>query len=179
MENEKHAAQSWYALKVFHNRLAAISGLLEQEGVETFVPKMKTTVVDRGGHKVSQEKPLVNSLMFIHTAKEDAERIDSAYAGKAMVYKRLGGMREVAPIPDSEMHVFRLVTDNMVSAVDYLGSDTERYMVGERVRVTDGPLKGSEGHICRIKGNRRLVVSIAGVCAVATSYIPQCFLQKI
>ena len=179
MESEKHAAQNWYALKVFHNRLAAISGLLAQEGVETFVPKVRSAVVDRDGHKAVQEKPLVNSLMFIHTSKENAERIDSAYAGKAAVYKRLGGAREVAAISDAEMRIFRLVTDNMVSAVDYLGADTERYMVGERVRVTDGPLKGSEGVICRIKGNRRLVVSIAGVCAVATSYIPQCFLQKI
>ena len=31
----------------------------------------------------------------------------------------------------------------------------------------------------RIKGNRRLIVAIQGVCAVATAYIPQCFLRKI
>ena len=40
-------------------------------------------------------------------------------------------------------------------------------------------ISGAEGHICRIRGNRRLVVSINGICAVATSYVPACFLQKL
>jgi len=47
------------------------------------------------------------------------------------------------------------------------------------VRVIDGKFKGAEGYICRIKKNSRLVVAIQGVCAVATSYIPQSFIQKI
>ena len=34
-------------------------------------------------------------------------------------------------------------------------------------------------NIKRIKGKRRLIVSITGICAVATSFIPNCFLQKI
>ena len=45
--------------------------------------------------------------------------------------------------------------------------------------VIDGKFKGAEGYICRIKKNSRLVVAIQGVCAVATSYIPQSFIQKI
>ena len=36
-----------------------------------------------------------------------------------------------------------------------------------------------EGYIKRIKGNHRLIVAIEGVIAVATSYIPNCFLEKI
>ena len=44
---------------------------------------------------------------------------------------------------------------------------------------SQGKFKGAEGYICRIKKNSRLVVAIQGVCAVATSYIPQSFIQKI
>lgn len=43
------------------------------------------------------------------------------------------------------------------------------------MRVTEGPFKGAEGYIKRIKGNRRLIVSIEGVVAVATTYIPGVF----
>ena len=50
---------------------------------------------------------------------------------------------------------------------------------GDRVRVTEGVFKGAEGYIRRVKGNRRLIVSIEGVVAVATTYIPGCFLEKI
>ena len=45
------------------------------------------------------------------------------------------------------------------------------------MRVTDGVFKGAEGYVKRIKKDRRLVVSIRGVVAVATSYIPPQFLE--
>jgi ribosomal protein L24 len=51
--------------------------------------------------------------------------------------------------------------------------------MGDRVVVTDGPFKGAEGHIRRIKKDRRLVVAIAGVVAVATTYIHPSMLKKI
>jgi transcription antitermination factor NusG len=47
------------------------------------------------------------------------------------------------------------------------------------VRVTEGPLKGAEGYIRRIRKDRRLLVSIEGVVAVATSYIPMSQLMKV
>ena len=48
---------------------------------------------------------------------------------------------------------------------------------GETVKVTDGPFKGAEGHIVRIKKDRRLVVTIRGVAAVATTFIHPQFLE--
>ena len=77
------------------------------------------------------------------------------------------------------MNIFILVTSSGEKGLEYLGDDRTEFYVGEPVRVIDGPFKGAEGYIRRIKGNRRLVVTIQGICAVATSYIPQCFLQKI
>ena len=47
------------------------------------------------------------------------------------------------------------------------------------MRVTDGPFRGAEGSIQRIHGDRRLLVSIRGICAVATTYIPKAFLEEI
>jgi len=53
------------------------------------------------------------------------------------------------------------------------------YHVGEKVRVINGHFKGLEGYIKRIKKDRRLIVTIEGVVAVATEYIPRDFLEKI
>ena len=50
---------------------------------------------------------------------------------------------------------------------------------GQRVRVIDGPYKGCTGFIKRVKGDRRLLVSVEGLALVATSYIPSAFLEKI
>ncbi len=98
-------------------------------------------------------------------------------SGKAMFYPSPDGAP--ARIPPSEMAIFRLVTSSGESGLEYLSDNQGRYTVGQRVRVLQGPFKGAEGHICRIRGNRRLVVSINGICAVATSYVPACFLQKL
>ena len=47
------------------------------------------------------------------------------------------------------------------------------------MRVVDGPYKGCVGYIKRIKGDRRLLVSVEGLALVATSYIPSVFLEKL
>ena len=44
--------------------------------------------------------------------------------------------------------------------------------IGCRVRVTDGPFKDTEGHIVKIKKDKRVLVSIPGVAMVATAFIP-------
>ena len=71
----------------------------------------------------------------------------------------------------------------MVSAgrdgLELLGDDRPEYHEGDRVVVTDGPFKGAEGHIKRIKRDRRLVVTIRGVVAVATTYIHPSLLRKV
>jgi transcription antitermination factor NusG len=53
------------------------------------------------------------------------------------------------------------------------------FVPGDEVRVTGGPFKGAEGYIKRIRGNRRLVVALEGIIAVATTYIPGRFLEKM
>ena len=50
---------------------------------------------------------------------------------------------------------------------------------GDRVRVTEGVFKGAEGYITRVHGTKRFVVVIEGIAAVATSYIPGKFLEKL
>ena len=87
--------------------------------------------------------------------------------------------RKPAVISDLEMNVFMLVTSTGDPGLEYLGEEPSDLRSGDRVRVTEGPFKGAEGYIKRIKGNRRLIVSIEGVVAVATTYIPGCFLEKI
>jgi len=76
--------------------------------------------------------------------------------------------------------VFMLVTNSGESGLEFFSSeDITRFKQGEKVRVVEGPLKGAEGYIKRIRRNRRLLVSIEGIVAVATSYIPPQFLEKV
>ncbi|MDE6327738.1 MAG: UpxY family transcription antiterminator [Duncaniella sp.] len=169
----------WYAMKVFFNRVFDIRDLLTNRGVTTYLP-LTERLVKRGGTVSRVETPLISSLLFFHTTPSVAVSLAPEIEGRAMIYTRRNGLqRTPVAIPDKEMDIFMLVTSGGKEGVEYLGDDSPRYHLGDRVRVTDGPFTGSEGHIARIKNNNRLVVTVKGLCAVATSYIPRAFLEKI
>ncbi len=168
----------WYALKVFFNKVFDVEDVLKERNVECFVP-CENVSVERNGVSKLVRKPIVTSLLFFRSTEHRAVELQNELNGRVLLYSRLKDLRRVPVIiPEREMSVFMLVCSAGESGLEYLGDHVE-FKAGEHVRVIDGAFKGAEGYIVRIKRNRRLIVSIKGICAVATSYIPQCFLQKI
>ena len=177
--NQTCTESRWYALKVFYNKVFDLRDTLAARVEESYIP-VTTSTVERGGVKKQVERPLISSLMFIRTTPEAASSLRPLIEGKAMLYTSMTpqGRRPVA-IPDREMNIFMLVTSRGEWGVEYIGDDMPHYHSGDRVRVIEGPFKGSEGHIVRIKGDHRLVVTVNGLCAVATRYMPRPFLQQL
>ena len=103
---------------------------------------------------------IISSLVFFRATNEYVGVFEQDFFSRIWVY-RDPLTRNPSPIPD------------------HLGDDKPEYHCGDLVRVTDGPFKGTEGHIIRIKKDRRLVVSIKGIAAVATTYIHPQFLETI
>ena len=98
--------------------------------------------------------------------------------GKGFIYKTADRKTE-AVIPDKQMAMFRMVCSSGADGLEFFSDeDMSRYKTGDKVRVLEGPLKGAEGYIKRIRKDRRLLVSIEGFIAVATSFIPPQFLAK-
>lgn len=166
-------------MKVFFNKGLQVRADLEEAGAECYMP-MHTVIEDRGGRRHKIVRPLVSSLLFFRCAPDRVPAMAAAAGSRAMLYTRTDSTRrEPAPIPDREMQIFRIVTSGEAENLEFFDDTPDRFRTGRPVRVTAGPFAGAEGHIVRIRGDRRLVVSIRGVCAVATTYIPQCFLETI
>ena len=155
----------WFALKVFYNKVFEIEESLKKDDIDCYFPCEDAVVMRNGVRKIIR-KPIISSILFFHSTTLRAMEIQRQFTDKVI-------------IPDREMNIFMLVTSSGEKGMEYLGADSTKFCRGERVRVIDGKFKGAEGYICRIKKNSRLVVAIQGVCAVATSYIPQSFIQKI
>lgn len=151
----------WYALKVYYNRVQPLIADCHNEGIEFFAP------VD-----------VIKSLLFLHCTEGEMARFVVNHRSQAWVYYNTE-RTQAAVIPDREMEVFRFVVTAGRDGLKLLGDDRPEYHEGDRVVVTGGPFKGAEGHIKRIKRDRRLVVSIRGVVAVATTYIHPSLLQKV
>ena len=150
----------WYAIKVYYNRMKQLREQLAVDGIRFFIPSM------------------VSSLLFVQASNDYLMQFEEGYRGRLWVYRDLLTGKPSA-IPEREMEVFIFVCTAGQQGLSYLGEDKPEYHKGDRVRVTDGVFKGAEGYVKRIKKDRRLVVSIRGVVAVGTSYIPPQFLEII
>ena len=154
---EKH----WYALKVFYNKVQPLIADCKEAGMEFFAPV-----------------EVVRSLLFVRCSEEDVWAFLANHQQGIYLY-RMAASKKPAVIRDREMEVFRFVVTAGKQGLTVLGDDRPEYHMGDRVVVTDGPFKGAEGHIKRIKKDRRLVVTIAGIVAVATTYIHPSMLKKV
>lgn len=150
----------WYAVKVHYNRTEVICRKLLLEGVRYYVPEV------------------IGSLVFIYSTEDYMKQFEQSNFERIWIYRDPLSHKPAA-IPEAEMEVFMFVCSAGKQGLSYLGEDKPEYHQGDRVRVTDGPFKGAEGHIKRIKKDRRLVVSIRGVAAVATTYIHPHFLEIV
>lgn len=166
--------RSWYALRVFHNRAAAVASSVEKSGWECYLP-MKTVERTTRGGRTTVKQPIIPSLLFVRSEKAYVEHIRKHPTGSVSVYC-LPGTKDPAAISDEEMRMFIFVTtvgSRNLEAVD------PALAQGDRVRITGGVFRGAEGYIARIRNAKRLIVAIEGVAAVATSYIPKDFIEKI
>jgi transcription antitermination factor NusG len=193
--------RNWYALKVFYNKVFEIEALLGDMDLETYIPvrqvqlkgedhmraaRRLATPDDRrrdnqfvkAGPAIFKRVPVVTSLLFVHAPKERLPEVAACVDGKGFIYKTADRKTE-AVIPDKQMAMFRMVCSSGADGLEFFSDeDMTRYKTGDKVRVLEGPLKGAEGYIKRIRKDRRLLVSIEGFIAVATSFIPPQFLAK-
>ena len=198
--------QNWYAIKVFFNKVFEMEALLEGvKDTETFLPVDKVQLKGKehllarkriaekkdGGRYIQegpviyQRVPMVTSLIFVHTPAEMLPEIENRLIDENLIDKRgfiyrSADKKTYAVIPERQMTSFRLVVSQGSEGLGFFSADDiTRFKEGKRVRVKEGPLKGTEGYIKRIRRDRRLVVGIDGVVAVATSFIPPEMLEIV
>ena len=194
--------RNWYALKVFYGKVFEIEALLMDMDLETYIPVRKdllkgedhmramrrlTTPDDRRhdnqfiqvGPLIYKRVPVVSSLLFVRAPKDRLKEVEDCVKEKGFVY-RTADRKTEAVIPDKQMAMFQLVCSSGAEGLEFFADeDMTRYKAGDKVRVLEGPLKGTEGYIKRIRKDRRLLVAIEGFIAVATSFIPPQFLEKV
>ena len=175
--NDKH----WFAMRVFRNKVVECKDLLERlDAIEIYAPTEVVKIHRPGKPMRTKEVPVVPSLLFFRSTIMQTSMVEETLGNLANLYTRKRE-NEVIPfaISDKEMAMFIMVSSSDQEGLEYFMDDElDKYKKGERVRVIDGRFKGLEGEIKRIKHNHRLVVTVKGICAVATSYIPRCFLEK-
>ena len=193
---------NWYALKVFYGKVFELEALLGDMDLETYIPVRKVLLKDedhlralrrlstpddsrrdnqfiKAGPLIFKRVPVVSSLLFVRAPMDRIGEVGKCVDGKGFVYKTADRKTE-AVILDKQMAMFQLVCSSGAEGLEFFADDDlTRYKSGDKVRVLEGPLKGAEGYVKRIRKDRRLLVAIEGFIAVATSFIPPQFLEKV
>ncbi len=167
----------WYALKVFYNRVEPIRKIFKDARYDTYIPMIVEEEYCGNGLDY-KEKPAVASLLFVCCPRKFLLDVKKEFNDMFLYYTK-PGENLPAIIDDREMEIFRKATELAGMGAEYLGSDTAKYCVGDKVRVTAGIYEGLEGYIKRIKHARKFIVSIEGVAVVALTGIHPQYLEKI
>ena len=147
----------WYAYRTFHNRQKSVIEIAEKAGCQVFV------------------QTLVPSLLFIKSTDEFMQKLRRSHYDNVAVYYK-PGTNEPAVIPEKEMNMFIFIVS---TGCETLEAIDEKLIKGDKVRVTEGAFKGSEGYVVRVHGTKRFVVILEGIVAMSTTYIPRTHLEKV
>lgn len=169
--------KKWFAIRVTYNREMKVKRELDSIHIENFLP-MKSKIIFRGEKKIKELVPAIHNLIFLHTTKEQLKEY-KATTTLPIRYIMNRETREPITIPDYQMSNFIAVAGNAAEQIVYLDPNLSNFKKGDKVRVIGGVFEGAEGYFMRIKGDRRVVVCINGIAAVATAFIHPSLVTKI
>lgn len=169
----------WYALRITYSRELSLKAYLDEINVENFVP-MRYEMVVRHGQRVRKLVPAVHNLIFIRSTRTQIDQIKEENAANfPLRYIMDRETRTPIVIPENQMRHFIAVAGNYDQQVIYLPPAECEARKGDRIRITGGVFEGVEGIFLRVKGDRRVMVSIQGVMAVATAFIHPSLIERI
>lgn len=174
-KNEVMDSLAWYAIRTFHNKGSVVRATAQHEAVECYTPLREVEEVVDGELRVHHTE-IMPSLLFLHTTPHFIEHLRRVTKDNIMPYAEPGTSRLYA-ISDEEMERFRFVARTAARTLECV--DNETLNANERVRITGGIFRGMEGYIKRVHGTKRFVVSIEGIAAIATTYIPREYIERI
>ena len=168
---------NWYVLKTSYNREIRLENELQAEGIETFIP-MQCREVSKEQYKQRIEEVAIHNLVFVKSTTEILDEFIRKSKHPITYLKNLS-TGTTAIISEKEMQNFILITKSKIEGLRFLDENIDRFCTGDKkVRVTGGMFDGLEGYVIRIRRDRKLVIRIEGITAVAVAGIHASLLQK-
>ena len=175
----------WFVLRATHNRAYQAYRHLLDDGIEAYLP-MKMILRTVQGKKVKSTEPLLPNLLFVYASKEWLDRyVKETHALPYLNYY----YDHFKTLDNGKNPPLTVGYDDMINFINLTNIDNYHIRLvkpgqchfkgGDEVRITSGQFKGIRGKVARVAGQQRVVVTIKGICLVATAYIPTDFIEYI
>ena len=171
-ENKK-----WYALRGTYNREMKVKQWFDERRIETFIPMCYREVVVKE-KRMRQLMPSIHNLIFV---KVEPSAMKDIKQTTDLPIRYIMDRESKSPIviPNYQMENFISISSTNDEDLIYLPIEEVNLKKGDKVRIMGGIFAGCEGVLMRIHGDRRVVVTIPGLMAVATAFIHPSLLVKI
>ena len=147
--------------------------ILDPLRIEVLLQSQFTPVSDTQGIPV-------HNLVFVRSSRSCIDAIkESRSATIPIRYIMDREYHRPIIVPDSQMRNFMAVSANYDESLLYFEPSELNIRKGTRVRITGGLFEGVEGEFVRVRNDRRVVVTIEGVMAVATTFVHPSLVEPV
>jgi transcription elongation factor/antiterminator RfaH len=144
------AVRRWYAVYTLPQNEKSASAHLALRDVESYLPTYEMERKWRNRQRVTLQLPLFPSYLFVCINPSERARVLAAPG----VVRIVGTKRESIPIADEIIEFLR--SDLCLGRAE----PYRELVVGERVRVRDGSMRGVEGTLVRKNNKLRFILSV-------------------
>ena len=146
--------RKWFAIYVKSRSEKKVLKLLEDIGVESFLPLI-TRVKQWSDRKKKVEEPLFRSYLFVNIPLSDYYTVLTVNGvGKFITFEK-----KPVPVPNNQIIAIKeYLNDTELHSIDY-----EDFKEGELVRIKSGQMKDLIGRFIKINGKHRVIIDIEAV----------------
>ena len=167
----------WYVLRCAGRQELKLRYELERFRHECFVPLLRRRKL-KGTRRVMELYPAVAGVVFAFVNETELKYFLERSKIRCFPWRDCATDAPLI-VADRDMRNFIGVAGTSDEQLIYLESNPVNWKKGQKVRIISGPMKGYEGRFVRVKGDRRVVVEIPGVIAVATGFIHPSFVEPV
>ena len=181
--NPEKEQMAWYVLRSTFNRSQKAYDLLNSNGFQAYLPLHTVEKVVKGRLKRTM-KPLIPNLLFVYSSENELKEFvkankDTGYI--TLYYDHFShssnGTNKLLTVPAFQMDNFIKATSKANRHTMVVDPKKIRFKSGDLVRIVEGEFIGVVGKVARVGGQSRVIVTLEGVCSIATAYIPSAFLE--
>jgi transcription antitermination factor NusG len=143
-------ARRWYAVFTVPQNEKAVLKHLGIRDIESFLPTYETVRFWKNRQRMKIIVPLFPTYLFVHINRSDRTKVLQAPG----VLQIVGKGRESVPLPDSEIEFLR------ISSHCHQIEPYSDLVIGEKVRIKNGTMRGVEGTLVRKNGGTRFVLTL-------------------
>lgn len=142
--------RQWYAVFTVPQNEKSAAKHLSLRNVESFLPTYEAVRVWKNRQRVQLALPLFPSYLFVRIGKRERAKV----LGSPGVLRIIGNRHEPLPVPDATVEFLR--SEICASKMEPFSE----LVVGQKVRIRDGPMHGLQGVLVRKNNSLRFVLTI-------------------